>query len=133
MGGALADLAFGAACPSGKLAETLPIKLDGAEHLHFASHPRQVRAAASPNPSPNANPHPNANQSPHPTPHPTPNPSPNTRQVVYREGLNVGYRQYRDEHLRASGGGTGGAAPSHWLFPFGHGLTYAGMATTTSE
>ena len=42
MGGALADLAFGAACPCGKLAETLPKKLDGAEHLHFASHPRQV-------------------------------------------------------------------------------------------
>ena len=52
--------------------------------------------------------------------------------MVYREGLNVGYRQYRDEHLRASGGGTG-AAPSHWLFSFGHGLTYAGIATTTSE
>ena len=42
MGGAMADLAFGAACPCGKLAETLPHKLDGAEHPHFASHPRQA-------------------------------------------------------------------------------------------
>lgn len=81
MGGALADLAFGTACPCGKLAETLPNSLDGAEHAHFACHPRQV---------------------------------------VYREGVNVGYRQYRDdEHLGAST-----SAPSRWLFPFGHGLTY---------
>ena len=42
MGGAMADLTFGAACPCGKLAETLPHKLDGAEHPHFASHPRQA-------------------------------------------------------------------------------------------
>jgi hypothetical protein len=64
MGGALADLAFGAACPCGKLAETLPNKLDGAEHLHFASHPRQVgyrQPYPSPNPYPNPNPNPNSN------------------------------------------------------------------------
>ena len=91
VGAALADLTFGAATPCGKLAETLPLQLDGAEHRHFASHPRQV---------------------------------------VYREGLNVGYRQYRDDQLRPSGvggggvGGGGGPAPTHWLFPFGHGLSY---------
>ena len=46
VGAALADLTFGAATPCGKLAETLPLQLDGAEHRHFASHPRQVRVRA---------------------------------------------------------------------------------------
>jgi len=40
---ALADLLFGAACPSGKLAETFPAAAeDCASHAHFASNPRRL-------------------------------------------------------------------------------------------
>ena len=70
---AVADLLFGAVCPSGKLAETFPVTAaDCASDAHFASHPRQL---------------------------------------VYREGLNVGYRHFVTNGIRP-------------LFPFGHGLSY---------
>jgi len=75
MGGALADLLFGAVAPSGKLAETWPVALAHCpSQSNFATHPRQV---------------------------------------VYREGLNVGYRFFATAH----------ATPP--LFAFGHGLSYA--------
>ncbi len=71
--GALVDLLYGAANPSGKLAETFPLALaDCPSQENFAHHPRQL---------------------------------------VYREGLNVGYRYF-----------TSHDAPV--LFPFGYGLSY---------
>mmetsp|Transcript_34852 Transcript_34852/g.73316 ORF Transcript_34852/g.73316 Transcript_34852/m.73316 type:complete len:882 (+) Transcript_34852:185-2830(+) len=74
-GGALAlvDILFGDRCPSGKLAETFPLRAsDCPSHPFWASHPRQI---------------------------------------VYREGLNVGYRYFCTSK-----------APV--LFPFGFGLSY---------
>ena len=72
-GGAMADLLFGARCPSGKLAETFPFEAeDGASQPFWSNHPQQL---------------------------------------VYREGLNVGYRYFA-------------TAAKPVLFPFGHGLSY---------
>lgn len=77
VGGAAADLLFGAASPSGKLAETWPIRLeDVPSQANFGSHPRQV---------------------------------------VYREGLNMGYRYFCTHGVRPR-------------FPFGHGLSYSAFA-----
>lgn len=75
--GALAQLVFGAVCPSGKLAETFPLALDHIPaQADYGHHPRRV---------------------------------------VYREGLNVGYRYFTsyDEPV---------------LFPFGFGLSYTRFA-----
>lgn len=71
--GALLDLLYGEANPSGKLAETFPLTLvDCPSQENFASHPRQL---------------------------------------VYREGLNVGYRYFTSHDKPVQ-------------FPFGHGLSY---------
>eukprot|EP00966_Prymnesium_polylepis_P292815 6763036-Prymnesium_polylepis.1 len=67
----MADLIFGTATPSGKLAETFPLAAaDCASHPYFMSHPSQL---------------------------------------IYREGLNLGYRYFQTFHKPV-------------LFPFGHGL-----------
>ncbi len=71
--GATADILFGAANPSGKLAETFPLtQSDSASDAHFPGHPKQV---------------------------------------VYREGLHIGYRDFE-------------TLGKPVLFPFGHGLSY---------
>ncbi len=75
-GSACADLLFGEAVPSGKLAESFPASLGRVPSSPFFADHAQL--------------------------------------VVYREGLNVGYRHYcgRD------------GADEAVLFPFGHGLSY---------
>ncbi|MGB0920715.1 MAG: beta-glucosidase [Alphaproteobacteria bacterium] len=71
--GATADILFGAANPSGKLAETFPVaQVDNASDAHFPGAPKQV---------------------------------------VYREGLYIGYRDFDTLNKPV-------------LFPFGHGLSY---------
>lgn len=72
-GGAMADLLFGDANPSGKLAETFPVRLEhNPSHFNFPGEGDEV---------------------------------------VYREGIFVGYRYYDTKRI----------AP---LFPFGYGLSY---------
>lgn len=71
--GATADLLFGAANPSGKLAETFPLaQSDSLSDAHYPGHPKQV---------------------------------------IYREGLHIGYRDFDTRGVPV-------------LFPFGHGLSY---------
>ncbi|MDB2488495.1 glycoside hydrolase family 3 C-terminal domain-containing protein [Alphaproteobacteria bacterium] len=71
---ALVDLLYGDICPSGKLAESFPLRLaDCPAQENFANHKRQL---------------------------------------VYREGLNIGYRHFTTHDVPV-------------LFPFGHGLSYA--------
>ena len=77
VGGAVAELLFGAAAPTGKLAETWPLALDDC--------PCQSNFAAAGDAT--------------------------IRQVVYREGLNVGYRYFSTANVPVA-------------YPFGHGLTY---------
>ena len=74
---AMVDLLFGDVNPSGKLAETFPLRLeDCPSQENFASHPRQL---------------------------------------VYREGLNIGYRHFITHDVPV-------------LFPFGHGLSYTNFS-----
>lgn len=77
VGAAEADLLFGKVSPSGKLAETFPLKLsDTPAYLDYARR---------------------------------------RNDVAYREGVFVGYRYYDKKEMPV-------------LFPFGHGLSYAGFA-----
>ena len=70
---ALVDLIYGDICPSGKLAESFPLRLDDCPaQENFANHKRQL---------------------------------------VYREGLNIGYRHFITHNVPT-------------LFAFGHGLSY---------
>ena len=75
--GAMVDLLFGTLNPSGKLAETFPLRLaDSPSQENFASHPRQL---------------------------------------IYREGLNIGYRHFVTHQVPV-------------LFAFGHGLSYTSFS-----
>lgn len=73
VGGAIADVLYGEVNPSGKLAETFPMKLE--DNPSYLSFPGE------------------------------------RDQVVYNEGVFVGYRYYDAKKLKP-------------LFPFGHGLSY---------